>query len=131
MDYIIPVTLGHGVVNVGDLPIPFDMVLNTSALVVLITFVYLKVSWKESIISHREEIFNDKQSLFGKLFGILILFLLVAPGVISNESAKTSIAPLILWVFLWIGVPVLGLLFGDIYAKFNPLNLFQIGRAHV
>ena len=115
MDYIIPVTFGHGVVNVGDLPIPFDMVLNTSALVVLITFVYLKVSWKESIISHREEIFNDKQSLFGKLFGILILFLLVAPGVISNESAKTSIAPLILWVFLWIGVPVLGLLFGDIY----------------
>ena len=47
MDYIIPVTFGHGVVNVGDLPIPFDMVLNTSALVVLITFVYLKVSWKE------------------------------------------------------------------------------------
>ena len=30
----------HGVVNVGDLPIPFDMVLNASALVVVITFVY-------------------------------------------------------------------------------------------
>ena len=109
MDYIIPVNIGHGVVNFGDLPIPFDIVLNASALVVLITFVYLKVSWKESIIVQREEKFNDKQSLFGKLFGFIILFLLVAPGVISNESAKTSIAPLILWVFLWIGVPVLGL----------------------
>ena len=126
MDYIIPVNIGHGVVNVGDLPIPFDIILNASALVVLITFVYLKVSWKESIIVQREEIFNDKQSLFGKLFGFLILFLLVAPGAISNESAKTSIAPLMLWVFLWIGVPVLGLLFGDIYAKFNPLNLFSV-----
>ena len=84
MDYIIPVNIGHGVVNVGDLPIPFDIVLNASAIVVLITFVYLKVSWKESIISHREEIFNDKQSLIGKLFGFIILFLLVAPGVISN-----------------------------------------------
>ena len=131
MDYIIPVNIGHGVVNVGDLPIPFDIVLNASALVVLITFVYLKISWKESIIAHRDEIFDDKQSLFGKLFGFLILFLLVAPGAISNESAKTSIAPLMLWVFLWIGVPVLGLLFGDVYAKFNPLNLFlfpQIGH---
>ncbi len=116
MDYIIPVNIGHGVVNVGDLPIPFDIILNASALVVLITFVYLKVSWKESIIVQREEIFNDKQSLFGKLFGFLILFLLVAPGAISNESAKTSIAPLMLWVFLWIGVPVLGLLFGDIWS---------------
>ena len=77
MDYIIPVNIGHGVVNVGDLPIPFDIVLNASALVVLITFVYLKVSWKESIIVQREEKFNDKQSLFGKLFGFIILLSLI------------------------------------------------------
>ena len=119
-------SLNHGVVNVGDLPIPFDMVLNSSALVVLITFVYLKVSWKESIVTPRQEVFNDKQNFIGKLFGIIILFLLVAPGIFGNESSKTSIAPLILWVFLWIGVPVLGLLFGDIYSKFNPLNLFSL-----
>ena len=118
--------INHGVVNVGDLPIPFDMVLNASALVVVITFVYLKVSWKESIITPRQEVFNDKQNFIGKLFGIIILFLLVAPGIFGNESSKTSIAPLILWVFLWIGVPVLGLLFGDIYSKFNPLNLFSL-----
>ena len=119
-------SLNHGVVNVGDLPIPFDIVLNSSALVVLITFVYLKVSWKESIITPRQEVFNDKQSFIGKLFGIIILFLLVAPGIFGNESSKTSVAPLILWVFLWIGVPVLGLFFGDIYSKFNPLNLFSL-----
>ena len=119
-------SLNHGVVNVGDLPIPFDIVLNSSALVVLITFVYLKVSWKESIITPRQEVFNDRQNFIGKLFGIIILFLLVAPGILGNESSKTSVAPLILWVFLWIGVPVLGLLFGDIYSKFNPLNLFSL-----
>ncbi len=119
-------SLKHGVVNVGDLPIPFDIVLNSSALVVLITFVYLKVSWKESIITPRQEVFNDRQNFIGKLFGIIILFLLVAPGIFGNESSKTSVAPLILWVFLWIGVPVLGLLFGDIYSKFNPLNLFSL-----
>ena len=119
-------SLNHGVVNVGDLPIPFDIVINSSALVVLITFVYLKVSWKESIITPRQEVFNDKQNFIGKLFGIIILFLLIAPGIFGNESSKTSVAPLILWVFLWIGVPVLGLLFGDIYSKFNPLNLFSL-----
>ena len=119
-------SLNHGVVNVGDLPIPFDIVLNSSALVVLITFVYLKVSWKESIITPRQEVFNDRQNFIGKLCGIIILFLLVAPGIFGNESSKTSVAPLILWVFLWIGVPVLGLLFGDIYSRFNPLNLFSL-----
>ena len=42
MDYIIPVNIGHGVVNVGDLPIPFDIVLNASALVVLNYFCLFK-----------------------------------------------------------------------------------------
>ena len=118
--------INHGVVNVGDLPIPFDMVLNASALVVVITFVYLKISWKESIVVPSKEIFEDRQNTIGKMFGAIILFFLIAPGIIGNESSKTSITPLILWVFLWIGVPTLGLLFGDVYAKFNPLNLVKI-----
>ena len=118
--------INHGVVNVGDLPIPFDMVLNASALVVVITFVYLKISWKESIVVPSKEIFEDKQNIIGKIFGAVILFFLIAPGIIGNESSKTSVTPLILWVFLWIGVPTLGLLFGDVYAKFNPLNLVRI-----
>ncbi|MDC3103424.1 hypothetical protein OA408_01490 [Acidimicrobiaceae bacterium] len=118
--------INHGVVNVGDLPIPFDMVLNASALVVVITFVYLKISWKESIVVPSKEIFEDRQNIIGKIFGAVILFFLIAPGIIGNESSKTSITPLILWVFLWIGVPTLGLIFGDVYAKFNPLNLVKI-----
>ena len=118
--------INHGVVNVGDLPIPFDMVLNASALVVVITFVYLKISWKESIVVPSKEIFEDRQNIIGKIFGATILFFLIAPGIIGNESSKTSVTPLILWVFLWIGVPTLGLLFGDVYAKFNPLNLIKI-----
>ena len=118
--------INHGVVNVGDLPIPFDMVLNASALVVVITFVYLKISWKESIVVPSIEIFEDRPNIIGKIFGATILFFLIAPGIIGNESSKTSITPLILWVFLWIGVPTLGLLFGDVYAKFNPLNLIRI-----
>ena len=118
--------INHGVVNVGDLPIPFDMVLNASALVVVITFVYLKISWKESIVVPSKEIFEDRPNIIGKIFGATILFFLIAPGIIGNESSKTSVTPLILWVFLWIGVPTLGLLFGDVYAKFNPLNLVKI-----
>ena len=118
--------INHGVVNVGDLPIPFDMVLNASALVVVITFVYLKISWKESIVVPSKEIFEDRPNIIGKIFGATILFFLIAPGIIGNESSKTSVTPLILWVFLWIGVPTLGLLFGDVYAKFNPLNLVRI-----
>ena len=115
--------LHHGIINVGDLPIPFDMVLNAAVLAVVLTFVFLKVSWKESILTSEEKLFSTNQSFSGKLFGFLILALLTIPGLVSNEAAKFSITPLILWVFLWIGVPVLGLLFGDLYAKFNPLSI--------
>ncbi|NCW64079.1 MAG: hypothetical protein EBW04_08215, partial [Betaproteobacteria bacterium] len=116
----------HGIGSVGDLPIPFDTVLNISALVIVLTFVFLKVSWKESILINRETVFEDKQNLFGKILGVLTLLLLILPGFISDESAKTSVVPLILWVFLWIGVPVLGLIFGDVYAKFNPIAILNL-----
>ena len=115
--------ISHGIINVGDLPIPFDMVLNAAVLVVVVTFVFLKISWKESILTSQETLFSTKQSLPGKVFGFIILLLLTVPGLINNEPAKTSITPLILWIFLWIAVPVLGLVFGDLYAKFNPLAL--------
>ena len=113
----------HGIINVGDLPIPFDIVLNAAVLVVVLTFVFLKVSWRESILTSKESLFSTKQSLTGKLFGLLILLFLTVPGLINNEPAKTSISPLILWIFLWVAVPVLGLFFGDLYAKFNPLAI--------
>ena len=115
--------LNHGIINVGDLPIPFDMVLNSAVLVVVVTFVFLKISWKESILTSQETLFSTKQSLSGKVFGFIIIVLLTVPGLINNEPAKTSITPLVLWIFLWIAVPLLGLIFGDLYAKFNPLAL--------
>ena len=99
------------------------MVLNAAVLVVVVTFVFLKISWKESILTSQETLFSTKQSLPGKVFGFIILLLLTVPGLVNNEPAKTSITPLILWIFLWIAVPVLGLVFGDLYAKFNPLAL--------
>ena len=115
--------LSHGIINVGDLPIPFNMVLNAAVLTVVVTFVFLKVSWKESILTSEEKLFSTKQSSSGKILGLFVLILLTVPGLINNESAKVSLTPLILWVFLWIGVPVLGLVFGDLYAKFNPLSI--------
>ena len=120
---LIEQNLSHGIINVGDLPIPFNMVLNAAVLTVVVTFVFLKVSWKESILTSEERLFSTKQSPSGKLLGLLVLVLLTVPGLVNNEVAKVSVTPLILWVFLWIGVPVLGLLFGDLYAKFNPLSI--------
>ena len=124
MKNFISTNFHHGIGSVGDLPIPFQTVLNVSAWVIILTFVFLKISWRDSILTHEEKIFSNKQTGYGRFFGFLILFLIIAPGIIGNEEPKTSLAPLILWVFLWIGVPVLGLLFGDLYAKFNPLNIF-------
>ena len=123
IDYTFLPQVEHGIINVGDLPIPFDIVLNAAVLVIVLTFVFLKTSWKESILTSQESLFSTKQTFSGKSFGFLILLLLTVPGLISNEDAKTSITPLVLWIFLWIAVPVLGLIFGDLYAKFNPLAL--------
>ena len=61
--------LHHGIINVGDLPIPFDIVLNAAVLTIILTFVFLKISWKESILTSKEALFSTKQSTSGKSFG--------------------------------------------------------------
>ena len=66
-------SLSHGIINVGDLPIPFNIVLNAAVLTVVLTFVFLKVSWKESILTSEERLFSTKQSPSGKLLGLLVL----------------------------------------------------------
>ena len=68
--------LHHGIINVGDLPIPFDIVLNAAVLTIILTFVFLKISWKESILTSKETLFSTKQSKSGKSFGFLILVFL-------------------------------------------------------
>ena len=85
--------LYHGIINVGDLPIPFNIVLNAAVLTIVLTFVFLKVSWKESILTSKEVLFTTKQSISGKLFGLFILSLLTVPGLINNEPATVSITP--------------------------------------
>ena len=92
---LIEQNLSHGIINVGDLPIPFNMVLNAAVLTVVVTFVFLKVSWKESILTSEERLFSTKQSPSGKLLGLLVLVLLTVPGLVNNEAAKVSVTPLI------------------------------------
>ena len=53
------------------------------------------------------------------------MLLLTVPGLIGEETSRTSVAPLLLWVVIWIGIPVLSLFFGDIYSKINPLTIFS------
>ena len=65
----------HGIGSVGDLPIPFETVLNVAAWVIILTFVFLKVSWKESILTSEEKLFDNKQGPVGKSLGALILLL--------------------------------------------------------
>ena len=59
--------LNHGIGSVGDLPIPFDTVLNISGLVIVLTFVFLKVSWKESLFI-KKEIFVSQTAINWKGF---------------------------------------------------------------
>ena len=43
MNKTITTNFNHGVGFQGDLPIPFDIILNVSAWVIILTFVFLKI----------------------------------------------------------------------------------------
>ena len=86
MNKTITTNFNHGVGFQGDLPIPFDIILNVSAWVIILTFVFLKISWKESILTSEEKLFSNEQTFLGKFFGLIILFLY---AIFLNRRSKS------------------------------------------
>ena len=97
-------TINHGVVNVGDLPIPFDMVLNAAVIVVVITFVYLKISWKESIVISSRETFEETQNIIGKIFGVIILFFIIGMFLTPPDILSQIFLALPMWMLFELGI---------------------------
>lgn len=59
--------------------------------------------------------------------GVIILAGLVYAGLAGAQDPAENILPTAVFVAFWIGVPILSLLFGDVFRPFNPWR--AIGRA--
>jgi hypothetical protein len=121
----------HGLVGKQDLPIPRWLFAWGAAIVLVISFVGLAVLWPEPRLEKPRErrvlrVPAQLEVLTG-LIGVAVFAIVVYAGLAGVQTSTANLTPTVVYVLFWVGVPVLTVLFGDVFRAFNPW--LAIGRA--
>ncbi len=126
--------MAHGLTARADLPLPRWLFGWGAAVVLVISFLALAVLWPKPKLENA-----GSRPLPGSRFltsraveivcgaiGVAILVLVIYAGFAGEQSPSSNIAPVIVFVTFWVGFVPVSVLFGNIYAAFNPWR--AIGR---
>lgn len=123
--------LAHGIVGREDLPIPRQAFFIGATVVLVASFVALATLWQSPRFEEERErrvlgVPRAVEALCGAI-GVAVFGVVVYAGLAGTQSVPANLAPTAIHVLFWVGVPVLSLLFGDVFRAFNPWR--AIGRA--
>jgi hypothetical protein len=141
----------HGIVGKADLPIPVWLFSWTAAIVLVVSFVALSTLWRtpQLQVEHRRRLLagsahagespsaagarrsGEPRSLLAPLFealagaiGLVLFALVIYSGFDGAQVANANFSVTFIYVIFWVGLPVLSVLFGDVFAAFNPWRTF-------
>jgi hypothetical protein len=125
--------LAHGLVGKQDLPIPRWLFAWAAAVVLVVSFVALAVLWPRARLERIREqrVFSVPAAvevLCGAL-GIAAFVVVVWAGFDGTQTATANLAPTVIYVVFWVGVPFATLLLGDVFNAFNPWRAAARGVA--
>jgi hypothetical protein len=122
---LFPATAGaHGIVGKADLPIPVWLFSWTAAVVLVVSFVALSTLWRSPQLQQQHErvLFRLPHAvdwLAGAL-GLALFVLVLYSGFGGAQISFVNFSVTFIYVIFWVGVPVLSVLFGDIFRAFSP-----------
>ena len=127
--------LAHGLVGRQDLPIPKWLFTYAAVIVLVVSFVGLAILWpKPRLEDAGERRLASIPKLLDPLCGAigvgLFAFLLYA-GFAGDQQAATNVVPTVVFVVFWVGLAVLSMLVGDVFAAFNPWRAIARGAAAI
>jgi len=121
----------HGLVGKQDLPIPRWLFAWGAAVVLVISFVGLAALWPQPRLEGAAErrllrVPRVLEVLCGAI-GVAVFAISVYSGFAGIDSATANLMPTMFYVVFWVAIPFASLLFGDVFAAFNPWR--AVGRA--
>ena len=122
---LLPAVAGaHGLVGRQDLPIPRWLFAWGAAVVLVASFVALAVLWREPRLEQPRErrVLRVPAALdvLAGVLGIAAFALVVFAGLDGTQTPTANLAPTTIYVIFWVGLPILSLLFGDVFRAINP-----------
>lgn len=118
----------HGLAGPRTLPIPEWLFAWAAAIVLVVSFVALSVLWPRPrlaalavgrSVATPAALRRTGRIVLGAL-GVVIWALVVWAGLTGTSNVQANIAPTMVYVGFWVGIPVLSLLVGDLWRALSP-----------
>ena len=118
----------HGIVGRADRPISEAVFGAAAAAVLVVSFAALAAAWSEPRLQDwRERRLLRLPAAVDVVFGVLAFAVAVYAGLAGTEVERDNIAPWMVYVAVWVGVPFASLLLGDVWRVLSPWR--ALGRA--
>jgi hypothetical protein len=118
------VAQAHGIVGKADLPIPVWLFSWAAAVVLVVSFVALSTLWRSPQLQseHRVRLFALPRFVphLASVAGMGIFALVVYSGFAGAQVATVNFSVTFIYVIFWVGLPVVSVLFGDVFASLSP-----------
>ena len=130
--------LAHGIGGVRDLPVPESFFFTTAAIVLVVSFVLLGLLWKRPLL----EAHADGRSLphalstfflstglrvFLQMIAVGLFLVTFATALFGTTTELLNWAPTFVYVIFWLGIPLLSILFGNVWRALSPWRAIADG----
>lgn len=121
----------HGLAGRADLPVPAEVFAAAAAGVLVVSFLALAAGWSAPRLERPRSraLFRLPRAIDHLLgaIGVAAYVALVFAGLFGEQVQTDNLAPTMVYVVFWVGIPFASLLFGDIFRLLSPWR--AIGRA--
>jgi hypothetical protein len=114
----------HGLVGRTDLPIPQWLFAWVAAVVLIVSFAALSLLWPQPRLERAEarrrlRVPLPLRLLAGAL-GVAVFALVLYAGFAGSSVPTANLAPTAIYVLVWVGVPVVSVMLGDVWRVVDP-----------
>lgn len=130
--------LAHGLGGRTDLPLPAWMFGYGAAAAVLVSFAALALFWptprleggtRERVLASTDSPVLRALALVARVFGLGVFVVVLVAAAIGDNSSRTNLAPVVVYVAFWVGVMFVSGLVGDVWRVLSPFDtLAAIGQ---
>jgi hypothetical protein len=114
----------HGLVGRTDLPIPGWLFAWAAAIVLIASFVALGVLWPRPRLQTRSprRVLTLPRGLRPAcgVVGVALYAVVVYAALRGTSVPTANLAPTMIYVLFWVGIPLLSVVMGDVFAAFSP-----------
>ncbi len=134
--------LAHGIGGVRDLPVPESFFFTTAAIVLVVSFVLLGLLWKRPLLEANAAgrklprlvsafFLSRPLRVVLQLISVGLLVVTLATALFGTTIELLNFAPTFVYVIFWLGIPLLSILFGNVWRALSPWRAIADGAVWV